>query len=320
MKLDIASFYLFKQVKAWVEAIPPVYPEVVPATTSVNLADQQTMASSDIVTENHPYVYVEPETTIPPIIIVTKPHKIRHDKNKKGRGKKKGKTTTTTTTTTAATTTTTTFSTTTAEATSTSATIEEASVENAEENDVALYEPGEEHDTGTTKSESPLDPATAQVPPTEPVTRSELESETTAPTETGQDEDEEEDYELVTDKPLENVDIIVETVTSTTSSPTVKPTSRTTVKPGTTTTRKPRSSTTRRPTRIHKPPDGSTDCSSFSDISCFELQESGKELNPCCFKGVYLTGVCTRELCSSKTYHLCCFQKYQQVMINIYCN
>uniref|UniRef100_A0A915JWU9 Selenoprotein P N-terminal domain-containing protein n=1 Tax=Romanomermis culicivorax TaxID=13658 RepID=A0A915JWU9_ROMCU len=54
-------------------------------------------------------------------------------------------------------------------------------------------------------------------------------------------------------------------------------------------------------------------CTSFSDLFCLSAQNHKTTFHPCCYKGVYLTSVCTPTKCSTKTYPICCFQKFQQL-------
>lgn len=53
------------------------------------------------------------------------------------------------------------------------------------------------------------------------------------------------------------------------------------------------------------------DCTDFSDQVCYESQQRGEDAHPCCYKGIYLTDLCTKD-CTADMYDLCCFQRFQQ--------
>lgn len=276
-----------QHLKAWVESAPHVHHHE--STERHPYVETETLATTEIHVETQTYVSVSNETTSKKKGKKTNQriegaHKIRHDKHKKekGLGRKKGKVSTSTTSTTAA--------------PSTPMSNPDFVDDNS---DYIIYDPNGSDDFTTTVHPE-LNSATAQLVPTESIT------EPTNETNVESDRDDNDSENGVKVSRLGTEATLSEGISTLSTSTTRKPT--------TTATRRPRSSTTRRP-RVHKPAGDLGRCSSFSDISCFDLQENGKELDACCYKGVYLTGVCNRDLCSSKTYHLCCFQKYQQVKI-----
>ena len=57
----------------------------------------------------------------------------------------------------------------------------------------------------------------------------------------------------------------------------------------------------------------------FDDRKCFEMQMEDRESDAfqnCCYKGIYLTDMCSRENCiraGEQAYKMCCLQKFVQV-------
>ncbi|KRY71947.1 Selenoprotein Pb, partial [Trichinella pseudospiralis] len=58
-------------------------------------------------------------------------------------------------------------------------------------------------------------------------------------------------------------------------------------------------------------PPAEMNCSAYTDSVCLKLQAKNRS-HPCCNKGIYVTGLCTADLCTPDTNQLCCFQRYQQ--------
>lgn len=65
-------------------------------------------------------------------------------------------------------------------------------------------------------------------------------------------------------------------------------------------------------TRVPKLPDD-VDCTPYTASMCYRQWQEFGTLHSCCQRGVYLTDMCKQPLCNNATFHLCCFQKYQQV-------